>query len=583
MKKILEKYNYNRRHFLRNVGFGLGAVVLMPRLFSKAVSKEKPNIVLIMVDNLGYGDFGISGNKKVRTPNIDKFAREAIQFSRFYCNPMCAPSRASLMTGRYYYRTGVIHTSRGGAKMHGDEITIAEYLHKAGYATGMFGKWHLGDNHPMRPQDQGFSQSLFHKSGRIGQVPDYPNSYFNPVLWQNGKKVITKGYCTDVFTGAAIKFIEDNRDKPFFVYLPTNAGHTAKEDEVGLLVDSKYSEPYKAMGLSDITAKVYGMVTNIDENFRQLIEKLDELKIRENTIFIFTSDDGPGQEYNAGLRNGTVYEARIRVPFLIQWPEGFKGNRKIDTIASHIDVLPTLLDACGLKIPEHPFLDGVSLIPLLSGKDINWKDRRLFFQCHRGLVPKRYQNCTVITQRYKMVGYPNTFNDEYLKPSLDNPILELYDLLEDPGEENNIAESHPEILKSLRIDYDKWFKDVKGTRQFIPGIIHIGSDFENPTHLCRYQDSAYYNEKPTGWPVFIEKSGKYEIAINRGASNGKGTLFVKIDKREISKPLKEGENKAVFDLPKGKFKLNIWVQEEGETYILRSVEDTIGDVDIRRL
>lgn len=242
-------------------------------------------------------------------------------------------------------------------------------------------------------------------------------------LWRNGEKVKTEGYCTDVYTDAALQFIEDNRNKPFFVYLPTNAAHRSKESEVGLLVDPKYSDPYKAMGFSDMTAKVLGMVTNVDENFGRMLEKLDELKLRENTIIIFTSDDGPGQEYNAGFRSGSIYEARIRVPFFIQWQSKLEGGRKIERIASHIDILPTILEACGLQIPNQPVLDGVCLIPLLQDRNKNWNDHKLFFQCHRGRTPKRYQNCAVVTQRYKMVGYPDTFSDEKLNTSSDNPVL----------------------------------------------------------------------------------------------------------------------------------------------------------------
>lgn len=573
----------------------LGYIMLLPVLILRAFSAEKPNVIIVVADNLGYGDFGFTGNEKVRTPNIDKFAREGVQFSRFYTNPMCSPTRASLMTGCYYYRTGVIHTSRGGAKMHGDEITIAEYLSEAGYATGIFGKWHLGDNYPMRPQDQGFSETLSFKSGRIGQVPDYPNSYFDPVLYHNGEKIKTSGYCTDVFTDAAIDFIENHDHKPFFVYLPYNAAHRADRKVVGRLVDPKYSEPYKKMGCDEEVADVYGMATNIDENFMRLTGILEDLNLRNNTIVIFTTEDGPGQEYNAGLRSGegdelsgcdagAVYDGDIRVPFLIQWPDGIKGSRNINKIASHIDILPTILDACGRKIPENYVIDGISLIPLLKGKESNWKDRMLVFQCHRGLNPQQYQNCAVITHDFKMVGYPNSFNEENLQISTENPYLELYDLLNDPGEKYNIAEKQPAILRMLRIAYDRWFEDVKATRHFVPGWIHVGTEFENPVYLCRYQDAAYYNGEPFGWPVIVENSGKYEISINRASLKEKGSLFLKIDDEQVSQPLNEGKNKAIFFLPAGMFNLNIWFQREGQLFHQPiSAENLIGDVIIRRL
>jgi len=552
---------------------------------TRHVPGDRPNIILVMADNVGLTEFGINGNDTIKTPHLDTFAREGVQFDRFYCNPMCAPTRASLMTGRYYYRTGVIHTSRGGAKMHGDETTIAEHLKTAGYATGIFGKWHLGDNYPMRPQDQGFDSVLVHKSGRLGQVPDKPNSYFDPVLWSNGERVKKQGYCTDIFFEEAMGFIEDHRSRRFFVYLPTNVAHTS--GEVGLQVHRKYSEPYKAKGLDDRTATVYGMITNLDENVGRLLDKLDALDLRRNTLIIFLTDDGNVRIDVAGLRGRgqpSVYEGGLRVPCFVQWPAHLRTKGlKIDAIASHIDILPTLMDVCGLSLPSKPVIDGVSLLPLLEGQDIRRPERMLFFQCHRGLTPKRYQNCAVVTQRFKMVGYPGTFNDRKLETSRDHPVLELYDLAADPGENDNVAERYPDVLARLRTAYDAWFEDVRSTRQFTPGYIHLGSDAENPTYLCRYQDGAYIDQHPTGWPVQIERSGKYEFTINRGPVAGKGRIYVRIDDKIMSQPLEQGQSQARFPLPAGRAKLNVWVQEQGKPYVPRHQEDTIGDVVVRRL
>ncbi len=564
---------------------GLQGCTQSKRLFALLMRKDRPNIILVMADNVGFTEFGINGNDKIRTPHLDRFAREGVRFSRFYCNPMCAPTRASLMTGRYPYRTGVIHTSRGGAKMHGDEITVAEYLKTAGYVTGVFGKWHLGDNYPMRPQDQGFDSILIHKSGRLGQVPDKPNSYFDPVLRSNGRRVKKRGYCTDIFFQAAMEFIADNRNRRFFVYLPTNVAHTSRE--VGLEIHSKYSEPYKAMGLDDRTATVYGMITNLDENFARLLHKLDELGLRKNTLIIFLTDDGNVRINTAGFRGRgqpSVYEGGLRVPCFVQWQARFPAKGlKIDPIASHIDILPTLMDVCGLRLPAEPAADGVSLLPLLEAENIHWPQRKLFFQCHRGLTPHRYQNCAVVTQRFKMVGYPDTFNDRKLETSKDNPVLELYDLATDPGEQNNVAKRYPEVLAELKTDYDAWFDDVRSSRQFTPGYIHLGSDAENPTYLCRYQDSTYIDQKPTGWPVYIERGGKYEFTINRGLSTEAGRIYVKINDKTMSRPLSQGQNRAIFPLVAGKAKLNVWVQEQAKPYVPRSQEDTIGDVVVRRL
>ena len=542
---------------------------------------EKPNIILVMIDNVGYPEFGIYDNELVNTTNLDRFAVQGIQFSRFYSNPLCAPTRASLMTGRYHYRTGVIHTSRGGAKMHGDEVTIAELLRDAGYTTGIFGKWHLGDNYPMRPQDQGFDETLIHKSGRLGQVPDKPNSYIDPKLWENGQYVRKQGYCTDIFFDAAMGFIEKHRDKPFFVYLPTNIAHATSE--AGKEVPEKYSRPYLEMGHSEKIAAVCGMINNFDENFGLLIDRLSDLGLRDNTLVVFLSDDGHVRINRASYRGhgyATPYEGSIRVPCFVQWPGKLPVGAKVDRIASHIDMLPTMLEAAGIKLPEQMAIDGVSLLPLMKG-EVDWPERMIFLQCERGMTPHRYKNCAVIGERYKLIGYPNTFDQWELATSLDNPVLELYDLYRDPAEENDLSIEHPEILQEMKAAYDNWYDDVRSTRQFAPGLIHIGSEAENPVYLSRYQDASYIDRKPQGWPVFVMRSGKYEIFVIRGESDRPGEMTVLCNGTRSVKPLGRGENRAIFLLTEGQITFNAWVTEGGKDYIPRSDEDLIGDIIIR--
>lgn len=249
-----------RREFMWKTGMA-GLTMTIPCVITSCGKTKKPNIILVMTDDQGYGDLGVHGNDKIKVPNLDRFAQESLEMTRFYVSPLCAPSRASLMTGRYHMRTGVLHTSRGAAKMFGGEVTIAEMLAAVGYRTGIFGKWHLGDNYPMRPQDQGFHEVLIHKSGGIGQTPDKEATYFKPVLWHNGKRVRPEKYCTDIFFDATIRFIESNKERPFFVYLPTNIPHKPFQ------VADRYSDPYRALGFSDTVAKTYGMLTNFDENF----------------------------------------------------------------------------------------------------------------------------------------------------------------------------------------------------------------------------------------------------------------------------------------------------------------------------
>ncbi len=560
------------------VGLPLATGILYLGCFEKA--DGRPNIILIVTDDQGYGDIGYHGNKTLKTPQMDKLAEESTEFINFYAAPVCAPTRASLMTGRYNYRTGVIHTSRGGAKMHGNEITIAEILAKAGYRTGIFGKWHLGDNYPMRAMDQGFQESLVHKSGGLCQTPDLPNDYFNPRLWHNGKPAYFKGYCTDIFTDAVIRFMETNHDRPFFVYLPTNAPHTP------LIIGEEYSNPYEEVGLEPGVAKIYGMLTNLDENLGRILNALQRLNLEEQTIVIFKGDNGPeGVRYNSGLRGQkqSVYEGGIRIPFFIRWPGRIEAGRKIDRIAAHIDIFPTLLGMCGIEVPKNVVIDGVSLLPLLDESMGEWPERNLFFQFQRGMIPQRYQNCAVRSQKYKLISvYGKAEERNSGLPPL-NPQFELYDLENDPGEEDNIAKEKPQIVAKMRNVYDAWFEDMRQTRGFEPGIIQIGSGLENPIHLCRYQDSHYVGGIPRGWPVKIVQAGKYEVSINRCGYMGQGKLFLKINDYFESHILEHGTNTAVFNLPETTGLLEIWFEEKGKKRILFKKNNTIGDVELRRL
>ncbi|MBI1353984.1 MAG: sulfatase-like hydrolase/transferase [Acidobacteria bacterium] len=374
----------------------------------------RPNFVLVLTDDQGYGDLAAHGNEHIRTPNLDRMAREGVEFERFYVEPVCAPTRSALMTGRYHYRTGIIHTSRGGAKMHSDETTLAEMLRAAGYRTGIFGKWHLGDNDPMRPIDQGFEEAVWHKSGGIDQSPDRPNSYFDPWLYRGAERFQAKGYCTDVFFREALDFIGRHADEPFFVYLPTNAPHDP------LQVADELWKPYAEMGLDEKTARVYGMVQNIDDNMGRLFEKLDALGLRENTVVVFLTDNGPQRaRYVAGLRGtkSDVYEGGIRSISLWQGPD-FAAPRKVERFGAHVDVVPTFLEAAGLEPPAGVRLDGRSLLPLLRGEGAEWPERTHFTQVHRGLDVHLAHNAAAITDRYKLVLSPDTFAQEDPPPHL---------------------------------------------------------------------------------------------------------------------------------------------------------------------
>ena len=535
--------------------------------------KSKPNVVLIITDDQGYGTVGIHGNDQVRTPYMDRLANEGVAFDRFYGHPLCSPSRAALMTGRYFYRTGILHTSRGGALMSGDEVTAAKLFRDAGYRTGIFGKWHLGDNYPMRPMDQGFEKAVWHKGGGIGQPPVRPNSYFDSFLWREGEEFQAEGYCTDVFFDEALAFIEEHQSEPFFIYIPTNAPHNPLE------ISDEYADPYREMGLDDSVARIYGMVENIDDNIGRLMELLERLGLDEDTIIIFTSDHGPaGGRYNAGLRStkGDVYEGGIRVPYFMRWPKGMPAGFKTDKIASHIDVLPTLLSLCDVDFPSDLRMDGVDLTPLIRGQGVEWLDRTLFIQTHRGSRPRQYHNCAAITQCYKWLGYPSTGERWDFEASSTDPVMELYDLEDDPGEVKEIGGRMPDLVGQMKKDYDAWFDDVASDWQ--AGVIHIGNSAENPLTLCRYQDSEYISELPHGWRVKIEQSGTYEFRINRESLNGAGALGVQWQGNTQRSPLAAGENTGRFELEAGDGRLEIWFELEDIGRVTFSSNLTIGDV-----
>lgn len=468
----------------------------------------RPNVVLIMTDDQGYGDLGAHGNPKIKTPNLDRFAGESGTFTHFYVSPVCTPTRASLMTGRYNYRTGAIDTFMGRAMMHADEVTVAERLREGGYRTGIFGKWHLGDNHPMRAMDQGFEESLVHRGGGIGQPSDPPGGdhYMNPTLLHNGRAVKTEGYCSDIYTNAAMSYIEEHRAEPFFVYLAFNAPHTPLE------VPDEWVDPYRKMNLDargfpaggnpigeqydrEVTARIYAMVENIDSNVGKLLAKLDELKLSENTIVIFMTDNGPQQErFKAGLRDrkGSVHEGGIRVPYYVRWPGKIEAERKIDRIAAHIDVTPTLLDACGIAI-DGSEVDGRSLLPLLRGERVRWRNRTLFFQWHRGDEPELGRAFAARSQRWKLVQPLGA----HAKAATETPLM-LFDMAADPFELRDVASEHPDVVERMWDEYQRWFRGVSETRGYDPPRIRIGTREENPVMLTRQDRRGAQEGRATG-------------------------------------------------------------------------------------
>jgi arylsulfatase A-like enzyme len=559
-------------------------------------TRRRPNIVLIMADDMGHGDLGFHGNPVIRTPNLDRFARQSVRLKYFYVSPVCSPTRASLMTGRYNYRTGVVDTYLGRSLMYPDEVTLAEMLAAAGYRTGIFGKWHLGDNYPMRALDQGFHEALVLKGGGIGQPSDPPggSSYFDPVLQHNGKQVQTKGYCSDVFTTAAIQFITRNKDRPFFVYLPLNAPHAP------LQVPDEYYQIYKRQNLAhdrfpafghplpgkakqDITARVYGMVTNIDDNVGKLLAKLEELGLADDTIVLFLTDNGPQQvRYNSGMRDrkGSVHEGGVHVPCFIRWPAGFPGDRDVTRIAAHIDIAPTLLEACGVTAPAGTRFDGRSLLPLFKGSAAAWPERTLFFQWHRGDEPEMYRACAARSQKYRLVQPLGVAPGS----SLPRPLtFELFDMEKDPLEMHDIAAKAPDIVARMKKEYEAWFKDVSSTRGYAPPRIYLGAPQENPVTLTR-QDwrgpRAGWSAADLGhWEVKVVRPGTYQVTLKLLATAAGGTIHFALADKRLMSDLKAGMTEVTFPavtLTAGPARLEAWTTDAGRN-------SGVGYVEVKRL
>ena len=484
-----------------------------------------PNVVLVLTDDQGYGDLACHGNPVIQTPHMDRLHDESVRLADFHVDPMCSPTRAALMTGRYSARTGVWSTLRGRYLLRRDETTMADVFAASGYRTGIFGKWHLGDNYPYRPQDRGFHDVLTFGGGVIGEIPDYwDNDYFGDTYRRNGGLEPFADYCTDVWFTEATKFIEANREGPFFCYISTNAPHGP------LNVHERYSKPYLDQGVPEHRAKFYGMITNIDENLGRLRQRLEELGLAENTILIFIGDNGTAQGcglnregfvtngYNAGLRGKKcwAYEGGHRNACFVLWPTGgIVDGRDVAPVTAHLDVLPTLIDLCGLGSPEDVAFDGSSLAPLLRGDSSEWPERTLLVHNQQLDTPQKHKDFAVITDRWRLVQTTQWGPGR----------RELFDIQTDPGQEQDLSEQHPEVVPELLTAYDAWWDDVSQRFDEHCEIV-VGGDEETPATLTAHSwhgEQGIYNQwhvRPGvvdngWWAVEVARDGEYEFELRR--------------------------------------------------------------------
>lgn len=421
---------------------------------SGALAASQPNVLVVMTDDQGFGDASFQGNPVLKTPNLDALARSGVRFTDFLASPTCSPSRASLMTGRHEFRSGVTHTIEGRNLLRLGVPTLAQAFASAGYRTGIFGKWHLGDSRPFHPLDRGFHHALLVGGGATGQTPDFwGNTMFNPHLQEGGNWKPFQGYMTDIFVDEALKWTRAEK-QPWFCYLPLNAPH------VPLQIGEEWVKPYLDAGLPENLAKFYGMISNLDAALGRMLAELAKDGLDRETIVIFLGDNGtalggsprPG-DFNGGLRGtkGSAYQGGVRIPAVFSWPGHFPANRTVPTLSSLCDVLPTLAQACGLDTAAFPKSDGRSLLPilLLGDQPPDWQDRILPTHVARwsSKTPVEklpFLNASVRNQRYSLVNGK-----------------ELYDLESDPGQSNDISKSNPKIRDDLREAHLKWWESVR--------------------------------------------------------------------------------------------------------------------------
>ncbi|WP_372895395.1 arylsulfatase [Stieleria sp.] len=565
--------------------------VFVPGVYAtRAVAAERPNVIVIMSDDQGGGDYGFMGNSVIRTPELDAMHRRSGFLSKFYVSPVCAPTRACLMTGRYNYRTRCIDTYIGRAMMDSDEVTIAEFLRDAGYRTGIYGKWHMGDNYPLRAMDQGFQDSLVHRGGGIGQPSDpigAEGKYTDPTLIKNGEETHMEGYCTDIYFDAAMDFIEQSAkaDKNFFTYIATNAPHGPFHD----VPEALYQEyrkvdfspilvnklnPKRLEQESDKLARIAAMITNIDENVGRLFKKLNALGLSENTIVVYLNDNGPNTMRYVGDMRGmkaAVDDGGIRSPLVFHWPAQVQAGRSSDVLCAHIDLLPTLLDACGIEVPDGHKLDGRSFLPLLTGDATTLPKRQIVLQTHRGNEPQRYHHFALHEEPWKLV-HPSGFGKESFAG---DPSFQLYDLSQDPRQTNNLAQQHPDVVQRLKRGYEAWFKDVSSTRpdNYAPPRIVIGTEHELRSVLTR-QDWRHIQGRPWAgnsngvWLLEAPEAGSYEVEVVFAGDPPAGTATITVGKLTKTLEIPAGQrrgHKTDLRLPAGQMTLAVDVVFDGKT------------------
>jgi arylsulfatase A-like enzyme len=515
-----------------------------------AHAADKPNVIIVLSDDQGYGDFSCHGNPALKTPNLDKLHDESIRLTDFHVAPMCTPTRGQLMTGLDALRTRASSVCAGRSFIPRETLTMADVFKKSGYETGLFGKWHLGDSYPNLPHQRGFDRAIYHLGWGITSMADlWCNDYFDGRFRDNGELKPYPGYCTDVWFDQAIGWMKKQHEekKPFFVYLPTNAPHGP------LWIADKYRQPYLDQKLPRPLSSFFGMIANIDENMGKLDEFLKQSGLRDNTIVIYFHDNGGTagvNYYNAGMRGKktTYYEGGHRAACFIRWPNGkLLEPCDIGELTHVQDILPTLGELCELLKPAAVDFDGMSLGRLLRGTMKSLGERTLVVQY--GQNPEKWQSA-VMWHRWRLVHGE-----------------ELYELSSDPAQATNVAEQHPEVYQMLRDRYEAWWAKVEPKLQdFHP--ISIGAKQENPVTLSAADWANVYCDnmndlrkgKPENgpWHVLVENDGKYEFSLRRWPKEADAAIAGPVPEFKA----REGELPAGVALPIAKARLKIGAFDE---------------------
>lgn len=494
--------------------------------------EDRPNVIVVMTDDQGYGELSYHGNPILKTPNLDQLAGQSLRFTDFHVSSVCTPTRGQLLTGLDAARNGAVNVSSGRTLLRSDLPTMADFFAKSGYRTGIFGKWHLGDNYPYRPEDRGFDETIWFPSSHINSVSDYwGNDYFDDVYIHNGSRERFKGYSTDVFFDRAMDWMkaQAKAGQPFFTYLPTNTPHQpywAPKEDIKAIEEAFAASEFSKMEqeLKEKIIRYLAMIRNIDTNMGKLDNFLKKEGLSNSTILIFTNDNGSTfapYYYNAGMRGrkAQLWEGGHRVSFFIRLPhEGLGDPHGIDGLTQIQDVLPTLLDLCGIVPSTPPKFDGISLAPVLYGSATVPEERMLIVNYSR--MPHgfdypspaspsimRREEAAVLWKRWRLLR--------------EN---ELYNLVSDPMQQTNVINQHPEIAKKMRDHLNSWWAGVSETVNE-PQAVTIGSDAENPVKLTSVEWLDVFVDlqwqirqgvrKNGYWVLNVEEAGEYEFELRR--------------------------------------------------------------------